>query len=106
MKNSCQNTSNHSQSCGLKNGNDKKVVAWPQDLAFVGTLRKRPSYEELTMTQWLLGFLRIAEEESNHVRKQNMYSCLTELMQDATDNSWAAAKGAQAVLCKECKMGC
>ena len=47
----------------------------------MGTLRKGPSYEELTMTQWLLGFHRIAEEEMDQVRKQNMYSYLIELMQ-------------------------
>ena len=96
LKNSCH-VNGHS--CGVKSKTEKKVqVAWPQDLAFVGTLRKRPSYEELTMTQWLLGFLRIAEEERDQVKKQNMYTYLTELMQDAADNSWAAAKGAHAVL--------
>ena len=50
------------------------------------------------MTQWLLGFLRIAEEERDQVKKQKMYTYLTELMQDAADNSWTAAKGAHAVL--------
>ena len=48
LKSSCHNTSNHGQSCGVKSKNGKKItVAWPQDLAFVGALRKRPSYEEL-----------------------------------------------------------
>ena len=112
MQGNCQNSSVHDHVCNLKNSchvngqtcsvkskTEKKVhVAWPQDLAFVGTLRKRPSYEELTMTQWLLGFLRIAEEERDQVKKQNMYAYLTELMQDTADNSWAAAKGAHAVL--------
>ena len=70
----------------MKNKSEKKVnVAWPQDLSFVGTLRERPLYEELTMTQWLLGFLRIAEEERDQVKKQNMYAYLTELMQDAAE---------------------
>ena len=96
LKNSCHV---NGQSCSVKSKSEKKVnVAWPQDLAFMGTLRKRPSYEELTMTQWLLGFLRIAEQERDQVKKQNMYAYLTELMQDAADNSWAAAKGAHAVL--------
>ena len=99
LKNSCHNTSNHGQSCGVKSKNGKTITAvWPQDLAFVGALRKRPSYEELTMTQWLLGFLRIAEEKMDQIRKQNMYTYLTELMHATADNSWAAAKGAHAVL--------
>ena len=47
-----------------KLGNEKKVsVAWSRDLAFVGTLRKRPQYEHLTHTQWILGFLCIAQGE-------------------------------------------
>ena len=96
LKNSCHV---NGESCSVKGKTEKKAnVVWPQDLAFVGTLRKRPSYEELTMSQWLLGFLRIAEEERDQVKKQNMYAYLTELMQDASDNSWAAAKGAHAVL--------
>ena len=84
---------------GSKGGKDEKIsVAWPQDLAFVGTLRKRPQYEDLTQTQWILGFLRIAQEESNPEFRTHMYEYLTELMQDAADNTWAAAKGAHAVL--------
>ena len=39
------------------------------------------------MTQWLLGSLRIVEEEMDHVKKLNMYNYLTELMQYAADNS-------------------
>ena len=82
-----------------KGGKDKKIsVAWPQDLAFVGTLRKRPQYEDLTQTQWILGFLRIAQEENNPEFRAHMYDYLTELMQNAADNTWAAAKGAHAVL--------
>ena len=99
VKNSCHNTSTYGQDCSVKSKSEKKVtVALLQDLAFVGTSRKRPSYEELTMTQWLLGFLRIAEEEMDQIKKQNMYTYLTELMQDAADNSWATAKGAHTVL--------
>ena len=83
---------------GSKGGDKKVSVAWPQDLAFVGTLRKRPQYEDLTQTQWMLGFLRIAQEENNPEFRAHMYEYLTELMQDAADNTWAAAKGAHAIL--------
>ena len=84
---------------GSKGGKDKKIsVAWPQDLTFVGTLRKRPQYEDLTQTQWILGFLCIAQEENNPEFRTHMYEYLTELMQDAADNTWAAAKDAHAVL--------
>ena len=46
----------------------------------------------------MLGFLCIAQRESNPEFRANMYKYLTELMQDAADNTWAAAKGAHAVL--------
>ena len=76
----------------------KKKVKWPQDLAFVGSLRKRPSYDQLTTCQWMLGFLRIRQEEQDPLVKENMVEYLTELLQDACDYSWDAAKGAHSVL--------
>ena len=78
--------------------NDKPKVKWPQDLAFVGTLRRRPTYEQLTLPQWLLGFLRIRQEEQDPQIKENMIEYLTELAQDACDYSWDAAKGAHSIL--------
>ena len=78
--------------------NDKPKVKWPQDLAFVGTLRRRPTYEQLTLPQWLLGFLRIRQEEQDPQVKEHMIEYLTELAQDACDYSWDAAKGAHSVL--------
>ena len=76
----------------------KKKVKWPQDLAFVGSLRKRPTYNQLTTCQWMLGFLRIRQEEQDPLVKENMVEYLTELLQDACDYSWEAAKGAHSVL--------
>ena len=76
----------------------KAKVKWPQDLAFVGTLRRRPTFDQLSITQWLLGFLRIRQEEQDPLIRENMIECLTELAQDACDYSWAAAKGAHSVL--------
>ena len=78
--------------------NDKPKVKWPQDLAFVGTLRRRLTFEQLTLPQWLLGFLRIRQEEQDPQVKENMIEYLTELAQDACDYSWDAAKGAHSVL--------
>ena len=77
---------------------DKKKVKWPQDQAFIGVMRKRPSYEHLTICQWLLGFLRIQQEETDTMIRDNMIAYLCELMQDACDFTWDSAKGAHAVL--------
>ena len=77
---------------------EKIKVKWPQDLAFIGTQRKRPTYDQLNSMQWLLGFLRIRQEEQDPVIREHMIDYLTELTQDACDFSWEAAKGAHAVL--------
>ena len=77
---------------------DKKKIKWPQDQAFIGVMRKRPSYEHLTICQWLLGFLRIQQEETDITIRDNMVTYLCELMQDACDFTWESAKGAHAVL--------
>ena len=76
----------------------KQKPKWPQDLAFVGSLRKRPSYDQLTTCQWMLGFLRICQEEQDASIRENMVEYLTELLQDACDYSWESAKGAHSVL--------
>ena len=65
----------------------KPKVKCPQDLAFVGTLRRRPTYEQLSITQWLLGFLRIRQEETDPQIKEHMIEYLMELAQDACDYS-------------------
>ena len=77
---------------------DKRKVKWPQDQAFIGVMRKRPSYEHLTICQWLLGFLRIQQEETDTMIRDNMIAYLCELMQEACDFTWDSAKGAHAVL--------
>ena len=76
----------------------KPNVKWPQDMAFIGAQRKRPTYDQLTSLQWLLGFLRIRQEEQDLTVRENMIDYLTELTQDACDFTWEAAKGAHAVL--------
>ena len=68
-------------------------------MAFIGTHRRRPTYEQLTSMQWLLGFLRIREQENDPIIRENMIQYLTELTeQDACDFSREGAKGAHSVL--------
>ena len=55
-----------------KQKQDKVKAKWPQDLAFIGSIKKRSSYEQLTTCQWLLGFLCIRQEESDQNIKENM----------------------------------
>ena len=81
-----------------KSKTEKTKVKWPQDLAFIGSARKRPSYDQLSMAQWMLGFLRIQQEDQNHVIKENMSLYLVKLLQDTCDFGWDSAKGAHSVL--------
>ena len=81
-----------------KQKQNKSKVKWPQDLAFIGSMRKRQSSDQLMTCQWLSGFLRIRQEESDHNIKENMIDYVTELLQDACDYSWDSAKEAHAVL--------
>ena len=50
-------------------------------------------------------FLHIAQEESNQEFRAHMYEYLIELMQDATDNTWAAAKGDHVILMHRMQYG-
>ena len=60
----------------VKRKTEKVKAKWPQDLAFIGTMRKRPTYEQLNTCQWLLGFLRIQQEETDQSVRDNMISYL------------------------------
>ena len=48
--------------------------------------------------QWLLGFLRQHQVEKDELVKKNMLEYLVELLQDAVDISWHAAKGAHYIV--------
>ena len=57
-----------------------------------------PSYDQLATCQWMLGFLKIHQEEQDATIRENMVEYLTELLQDACNYSWESAKGAHNVL--------
>ena len=88
-----------------KGKKEKVEVVWPQDCAFVGHLRARVSYEQLTQAQFVLGFLRSFLEEQDGVIKGNMVEYLTELFQNVCDHSWQAAKGAHLVVMTKMEEG-
>ena len=84
----------------------KKVdVVWPQDCAFVGHLRVRVTYEQLTQAQFVLGFLRSVQEDQDPYLRSNIVEYLTELFQNACDHSWQVAKGAHLVVMTKMKEG-
>ena len=82
-----------------------KKVAWPDDTILGGNSKQRVSYDQLSWSQWVQGFVRnILEEKSNKTRK-NMLNYLSDLMEDATDFSWQGAKASHAVLLCDMERG-
>ena len=88
-----------------KGKKEKLDVGWPQDCAFVGHLRARVTYEQLTQAQFVLGFLRSVQEEQDPYLRSNMVEYLTELFQNACDHSWQAAKGDHLVVMTKMEEG-
>ena len=81
-----------------KNKKEKVEVVWPQVCVFVGHLRSRVTYEQLTQSQFVLGYLRSVQDEENPLIRSNMVEYLTELFQNVCDYGWQAAKGAHLVV--------
>ena len=64
----------------------------------MGVHRGRPSYEQLNECQWVLGILRQRQVAKSQIVRENMIEYLIDLLQDAIDFSFPAAKGAHFVL--------
>ena len=73
-------------------------VKWPHEFVLSGSSKERISYDQLTMPQWMAGFCRTMREETNQNLKDHMLNYLIDLMDDANDFSWSAAKASHAVL--------
>ena len=79
----------------------KFKIPWPQNQVLSGSNRSRPSCDQLNVFQWVSGFARIVQDESDVEVKNKMLEYLADLMEDAQDFSWASAKAAHAVaLCR------
>ena len=88
-----------------RNVNDDVVVKcrvqWPQNHVLTGSSRSRPSYDSLSVYQWVTGFSRIIHDESDAKVKNRMLEYLADIMEDAQDFSWVSAKACHAVvLCR------
>ena len=70
----------------------KKSMDWPQHFILTGTRKTRPTYDDLTITQWVSGFIRCIQEEKSKSTKASMLDYLGNLMEDASDFSWDSTK--------------
>ena len=73
-------------------------VKWPHEYVLSGSSKEHTSYDQLTMPQWMAGFCHTMREETNQNLKDHMLNYLIDLMDDANDFSWGAAKASHAVL--------
>ena len=76
----------------------KRVVDWPQNFILTGTNKTRPTYDDLSITQWVAGFTRCIQEEKLESNRAAMLDYLGNLMEDTSDFSWEAAKASHAIL--------
>ena len=76
----------------------KQQVPWPQNYVLAGTSKARTTYDSLSTFQWIAGFCSIVREEKNLKVKNAMLEYITNIMEDALDFGWAAAKGAHALI--------
>ena len=69
-----------------------KKVAWPHDSILGGNSKQRVSYDQLSWSQWVQGFVRNIIEEKSNKNRENKLNYLSDRMEDATDFSWQGPK--------------
>ena len=62
----------------------KKSVDWPQNFILTGNQKTRPTYDDLSFTQWVSGFVRCIQEEKSEQCRSAMLDYLANLMEDAS----------------------
>ena len=73
-------------------------VKWPHEFVLSGQNKDRLSYNQLSPIQWVVGFCQTIREESSIQHRDYMLDYLINLLEDATDFSWALAKASHTVL--------
>ena len=70
---------------------------WPQNSILTGSQKTRPTYDDLSVTQWVSGFVRCIQEKKSEQSRSAMLDYLGNLT-DASDFSWDWAKRCNAIL--------
>ena len=70
-----------------------------------GLNRQRVTYDQLSLTQFIQGFVKNIIDEQDRDCRDKMLLYLGDLMEDATDFSWTSAKSPHAVLLCEMERG-
>ena len=83
----------------------QKKVAWPHEHTLGGQTRQRVTYGQLTMPQFVKGFVKNILDEKNLENREFMLRYLGDIMEDTSDFSWVSAKASHAVLLCEMERG-
>ena len=83
----------------------QKKVAWPHEPILGGPSRQRITYDQLSLTQLVQGFVKNIFEEGDQKCRDRMLAYLGDIMEDATDFGWANAKASHAVMLCEMERG-
>ena len=108
-KNQCEGNEN-SQKLKSKRGGPVDVivqqkVSWPHEHILGGQNRQRLTYDQITMPQFVQGFVKNILDEQNLQNREHMLQYLGDIMEDASDFSWQSAKASHAVLLCEMERG-
>ena len=83
----------------------KNPISWPQDFCSVNTGSKQPTYDEMSLEQWVQGIMHCILEQSENRIRENMMIYFTFLMQDAIELSASTARKAHAAVLQELERG-
>ena len=67
---------------------------WPNEGILVGTARRRLPFDELNMTQFVMGYIKNVNDTLDSLTRQYMLAELYDLMKLADSTSWQVARGA------------
>ena len=75
----------------------KPHLRWPNEACLTGASRKHTPYDDLTLGQYVVGFLNNALEVHNGDLQKNMLTELVEMVKLSGNLSWPIARGALAM---------
>ena len=83
----------------------KNPISWPQDYCAVNVGNKQPTYDEMSLEQWVQGMIFCILEQNDEKSKENMLMYFALLMQDAIELSASTARRAHAAVLQEMERG-
>ena len=97
MKNECYNRKKSGRYNTADNSCAPPHLKWPNELCLMGSVRKQTAYDDLTLGQFVVGFVSNVLETSSPDVRRRMLAELVETVKLAENLSWSIGRGAFAV---------